>query len=164
MVLGHFHIKVGKALLRNAQAAGVDDKVAADLESLQNLLMDKKLKALLTTVCYLPEESAQQVLHATFHGKIHELTLKLLMLLSGQKALKYIGKIAEVYRRNYHKAKGIKEITIRTARQFSPQEQLALALGLENLKPPPLRLLTKSSWVPARYGALVGSTTTRTPS
>lgn len=125
MTIGHYHIKVGKSLLKTAQSRGADDKVAADMEGLQNLLKDKNLKALLQTVSYLSEEDAQKVLHATFHGKIHELTLKLLVLLANQKALKYVGKIADVYRRNYHAAKGIKEITIRTARQFSPQEQLA---------------------------------------
>ena len=134
MSTGNFHIKVGKSLLKTAQARGADDKVAADMEGLQNLLKDKNLKSLLQMVSYLSEEDAQKVLHATFHGKINELTLKLLVLLANQKALKYIGKIAEVYRRNYHAAKGIKEITIRTARQFSPQEQLAFVEKLSAKK------------------------------
>ena len=134
MKIGHFHIKVGKELLKTAQARGVDDKIAADMESLQNLLKDKNLRVLLQTVCYLPEADAQKVLHATFNGKVQEITLKLLGLLANQKSLKYIGKIAEVYRRNYHQAKGIKEITIRTARQFSPQEQLAFVEKLSKKK------------------------------
>lgn len=124
MINGTFHIKVGKELLRVALSKNADEKVAADMDGLQKLLQDKNLRQLLQSVCYLPPLDAQKVLEKTFHGKVHELTVRLMVLLASQKALKYLGKIADVYRRHYHAAKGIKEMTIRTAREFSPQEQL----------------------------------------
>ena len=134
MIVSYFHIKVGQSLLRIAMAQKAEDKVAADLESLTNLMKEKNFKVLLQSVCYLQPEAAQKVLHNTFHGKIHELTLKLLVALAQQKALKYLSKVAEVYRKNYHTAKGISEITIRTAREFSPQEQLMFVQKLQAKK------------------------------
>lgn len=125
MTIGNFHIKVGQGLLRSAIAQKSEDKVAADLEGLAGLLKDKNFKVLLQSVSYLPQAAAEKVLHSTFHGKVNDLTLKLLNALAAQKALKFLGKIADVYRRSYHEAKGIKEITVRTAREFSPQEQLS---------------------------------------
>jgi len=129
-----FHIKVGKSLLNTAVANKVEDKVAADMEGLMNLMKDQTFKVLIQSVCYMPPEHAGKVLHATFHGKVNDLTLRLLNALSFQKALKHLGKIAEVYRKNYHDVKGIKEITIRTAREFSPQEQLSFMKKLQDKK------------------------------
>ncbi len=134
MISGNFYIKVGQSLLRTATANKAEDKVAADMEGLMNLMKDKHFKVLFQSISYLPPEAAQKVLHNTFHGKIQELTLNLLIALAAQKALKYTGKIGEVYRKNYNEAKGIKEITIRTAREFSPQEQLAFMQKLQAKK------------------------------
>src|SRR5206468_3331634 len=44
-----------------------------------------------------------------------------------------------------------------------PQPQLCRALGLEILKPPPVRLSLKSTTAPRTYWALNGSTATSTP-
>lgn len=134
----YFHIKVGKTLFNTATTRKVEDKIAADMEGLMNLMRDKNLKILVQSVSYLPSETAEKVLHATFHGKVNDLTLKLLNGLASQKALKYLGKIAEVYRKHYHQAKGIKEITIRTAREFSPQEQLSFVKKLQDKKKHPV--------------------------
>lgn len=134
MNIGNFHIQVGQGLLRSATASGVEDKVAADLEGLAGMMNDKNFKILLQSVSYLPEAAAQKVLHSTFHGKVNDLTLKLLYALAMQKALKLLGKVADVYRRNYHAAKGIKEITVRTAREFSPQEQLSFVEKIRSKK------------------------------
>lgn len=134
----NFHIKVGKSLLKAAMDQKSEDKVAADMESFANLMKDKNFKVLIQSVSYVPGEGSQKVLEKTFHGKVNELTLKLLILLAQQKALKYLGKIAEVYRRNYHEAKGIKEVTIRTAREFSPQEQLSFMQKLQAKKKHPI--------------------------
>jgi ATP synthase F1 delta subunit len=134
MITGNFHIKVGTGLLRSALTQKVEDKVAADLDGLTNLMKDKNFKVLLQSVSYLPEAAAQKVLQSTFHGKVNDLTLKLLFALSQQKALKYLSKIATVFRKNYNDAKGIKEITIRTAREFSPQEQLSFVQKLQAKK------------------------------
>jgi len=124
--MGNFHIQVGQGLLRSATAQKCEDKVAADLEGLAAMMKDKNFRVLLQSVSYLPRlGGAEKVLHSTFHGKVNELTLKLLYALAMQKALKLLGKVADVYRRSYHEAKGIKEITVRTAREFSPQEQLS---------------------------------------
>lgn len=138
MITGNFHIKVGQSLLRSATASKSEDKVAADMEGLTGLMKDKNFKILLQSVSYLPEAAAQKVLHSTFHGKVNELTLRLLNALAQQKALKYLSKIADVYRRNYHEAKGIKEITIRTAREFSPQEQLSFVKKIQSNKKHPV--------------------------
>ncbi len=138
MTTGNFHIKVGQSLVRSATAAKSEDKVAADMEGLTNLMKDKNFKVLLQSVSYLPDAAAQKVLHSTFHGKVNELTLKLLNALARQKALKYIPKIADIYRRGYHDAKGIKEITIRTAREFSPQEQLSFVQKIQANKKHPV--------------------------
>ncbi len=134
MTLTHFHIKVGQALARAAMSQKMEDKVAADMEGLSNLLKDKNFKQLLQSVCYLPHEDAKKVLTSTFHGKISDLTLNLMVMLAHDKALKYLGKIAEVYKKTYHEAKGITEIVIRTAREFSPQEQLAFVQKLQAKK------------------------------
>lgn len=138
MKITNFHIKVGQSMLRASLALKAEDKVATDMEGLMNLMKDKNFRVLLQSVSYLPMESAEKVLHATFHGKVQELTLKLLVSLASQKALNYLGKIAEVYRKNYHEAKGIKEITIRTAREFSPQEQLSFVKKLQDKKKSPI--------------------------
>lgn len=132
MISTNFHIKVGQSLLKTATAHKAEDKVAADMESLMNLMKDSQFKSLMQTVSFLPLESAEKVLKNTFHGKVHELTLRLMGALADQHALKYLGKIAEVYRRNYHEVKGITEVTIRTAREFSPQEQLSFVQKLQS--------------------------------
>lgn len=134
----NFHIKVGQSLLRMAISQKVEDKVAADMESLENLMKDKNFKVLIQSVSYVPADGSQKVLHATFHGKVHELTLHLLYALAQQKALKYLSKIAQIYRKNYHELKGIREITIRTAREFSPQEQLSFVKKLQDKKKHPV--------------------------
>lgn len=134
----YFHIKVAKSLLSTATANKIEDKVAADMEGLADLMKHRDCKVLLQSVAFMDLEKAEKVLHATFHGKVNDLTLKLLYALTSQKALKYLGKIAEVYRKHYHQAKGIKEITIRTAREFSPQEQLSFVKKLQDKKKHPV--------------------------
>lgn len=134
----YFHIKVAKTLLNTATLHKVEDKVAADMEGLADLMRHRDCKVLLQSVTYMAQEAAEKVLHATFHGKVNDLTLKLLYALASQKAIKYLGKIAEIYRKHYHQAKGIKEITIRTAREFSPQEQLSFVKKLQDKKKHPV--------------------------
>jgi ATP synthase F1 delta subunit len=135
MISANFHIKVGQSLLRAASAQHAEDQVAADMETMIGLMKDRHFKTLFQSVSYLPSsEMSHKVLADTFHGKLNELTLKLLMALADQKALKYVTKVADVYRKNYLVLKGITEVTIRTAREFSPQEQLMFVQKLQSQK------------------------------
>jgi len=134
MIFNNFHIKVAQSLLKTATSQKIEDKVAADMEGLMTLMKNPQFKVLFQNVALLTPQGSEKVLKATFHGKLQDLTLQVLVLLAQQQALKYVGKIAQVYRKNYHEMKGIKEITIRTAREFSPQEQLAFVQKIQGKK------------------------------
>jgi len=138
MISTHFHITIAQSLLRTAVTHKMEVKVAADMEGLLNLSQQTTWKGLAQQLNFLAPDDAKKILHAAFHGKVQEVTLNLLFLLAEQHALQYLGKIAVVYRKNYHDAKGIKEITIRTAREFSPQEQLAFVQKLQAKKNGPV--------------------------
>ena len=128
------HLKYGKALHRAAQDAGAEDKVLADLEAVSTLLQDKQLKATLQYIAYLQPEVSQKVLTATFEGKVQKLVLNLMIMLAQRKGIKFLPKVLEVYKHAYYEAKGIVELKIRTAREFSPQEQLAFVEKLQARK------------------------------
>lgn len=138
MISTNFHIKVGQSLLRTAVQGKVEDKVAADMESLSALMKDGTFKILIQSVGFMAPDAAQKVLHATFHGKVNDVTQRLLVALAVQKAFKYLPKIAMVYRKAYHDLKGIHEITIRTAREFSPQEQLSFVKKIQDKRKHPV--------------------------
>ena len=117
------HLKFGQALYRAAHQLKAEEQVLSDLEAVSQLFRAGELAKQLQQLSYLPAEVSRKVLTATFGGKVHELVLNLIVLLAYGKALKLTPKITAVFRSAYYNAKGIIEMTVRTARKFTPQEE-----------------------------------------
>ena len=130
MITSNVQIKYAQALLKVADRLQVAENVLQNLKALADLLKNKKLAELLVKISFTSNEAKTKVIEATFQGKVHELVLNLLKILALRKRLNLIPKIYEIYRRIYHEAKGMTEITVRAARALTPAEEQKLTAKL----------------------------------
>ena len=138
MITLSLHLKYGQALLAAAKSQNAQDQVLSDVEGAAVLFKDKHLGGLMQQVSFLQPEAMRKVISSTFGGKLHVLVVNLLVMLARQKALKYLPRVAEVYRHAYSESRGIIEMTIKTSREFSPQEQLKFIDQLQAKRRHPL--------------------------
>lgn len=131
MIASTSHLKYGKALYNVAKDANVEDKVLNDMESLAHAFENGALRKLMVEVCYLAASAQEKVLSVTFHGKVQEITMNLLVLLARAKKLSLVPQVAEIYRKTYHEMKGIQAVTVRSARKLAPEETQKLMKSLE---------------------------------
>jgi len=138
MITLSFHLKFGQSLFRAATHYKAEEKVLADLGTVLELFQDKELKNTYQQLSYLPADASRKVITDTFKDKFHTLVVNLLVLLAQRNALKTLPKIEQVYRDAYHKSKGIVEMTIRTSRKFSQDEERNFIQKLQSKKHQPL--------------------------
>lgn len=131
MIASTSHLKFGKALYTVAAEAKVEDKVLDDMESLAHAFGNEGLRKLMVDVSYLAASAQEKVLNVTFHGKIQEITMNLLILMARGKKISLVPQVAEIYRKTYHEMKGIQAVTIRSARKLAPEETQKLMKSLE---------------------------------
>ena len=137
MKISSSHLKYGKALYSVALVAKLEDKVLDDMESLSRLFQVGALRKMMVDVCYLDSADQEKVINAIFQGKLQDLTMNLLVLLARAKKLEIVPQISEVFRKQYHFSKGIKAVTVCSARKLAPEETQKLMKSLEdNMKVP----------------------------
>ncbi len=127
-----FYLKYGKTLYDVAAKHQSEAAVLQDLENLAALLHDKKFQSLMLNTSFLPAEEFRKVITSTFEGKIDKHVMNLLVILAKEKRLKFLPKINNVYRKEYHAAKGIMDLTVRTAIKLDPQGVSTVIKKLED--------------------------------
>jgi F-type H+-transporting ATPase subunit delta len=131
MIVSTSHLKYGKALYNAAKNAQVEDKVLNDMEELTHAFSNEVLRKLMISVGYIATSAQEKVLNATFHGKIQDITMNLLILMAQAKKISLMPQVAEIYRKIFHEMKGIQAVTIRSARKLAPEETQKLMKSLE---------------------------------
>lgn len=131
MIASTSHLKYGKALYTVAEEAKVESKVLDDMEALAHAFGNEELRKMMIEVSYMAASSQEKILNVTFHGKIQDITMNLLILLARAKKISLVPQVAEIYRKTYHEMKGIQAVTIRSARKLAPEETQKLMKSLE---------------------------------
>lgn len=134
MTSGGSHITFAKALYKVASKKDVAERVFGDLGMLlfgQSVGYQPALISLLKRVAYLKKDQQKKVLKEALKGKVHELTLNLLILLSASKKFRLLPRIMEVYGQLHHEAKGITQLKVCTARDLKEDEAAELIRKLE---------------------------------
>lgn len=130
MTAGNSHIKYAMALYRAAgehEAAGV----LKDLEHLAKLFKDENFRELMRKIAYLEKDVLKKAFQNVFKDKVQNITFNLLVILAGAKKLMLLPKIEDAFARIYHEAKGIHEVTIKSARPLSKDLEEKIVKHLE---------------------------------
>ena len=120
--------RYASAVFQAAAAKGEDQKVAADLGTARDLLIDA------TAALRHPRVSIadkKKLLHAQLDGKVGATTLRFLELLVEKKRYELFAMIAAVYGRLAADKRGIAKAHVRTAAPLSADAQKTLAARLK---------------------------------
>jgi|WetSurMetagenome_2_1015567.scaffolds.fasta_scaffold45764_4 F-type H+-transporting ATPase subunit delta len=131
MITSGSHLKYAKALSKVAAKNNAAEIVLRDLESLTQLFREEKMKKTLKKIAYLEKSALAKLLQNVFAGRVSPVTMNLLVLLSGNRKLGLLPKISEAYARTYHDEKGIREVTVCSARKLSSEEELSVIEKLQ---------------------------------
>lgn len=112
MTTSHHSQKKNSRQLARKQAAL--ERAIADLESISPLFKNKKFKELMDKVAFSSNTSKEEFMEEAFSGKLDELTLQLLMLVS---------KIYDLYQSSQKDSSAEADIVIRTAIPLSEAQE-----------------------------------------
>lgn len=132
MITGGSHLKYARALLNTASKAGAEEQVMKDLAHLNSFFMDEKFKETMKKIASLEKSRQQKLLEVAFRGKLHQISLNLLVLLARARKLPMLPQVFDAYAQAFHQAKGIREYTVRTARKLTNDEEVAMIDKLQN--------------------------------
>lgn len=133
MISDSSHLKYAKALYKIASEAGADQRVLEDLRGLTLLMKDADFASLIKRIAYMEASKLEAALKQTLHGKLHELTMNLVMLLARARKLGILSRVYDTYSRLYHEAKNIQELWVKTARPLSGGELSSLIEKLQKV-------------------------------
>jgi len=132
MTTGGSHLKYARALLNTAKKADAEEQVMKDLSQLNSCFRDEQFKVTLKKIAYLEKSRLQKMLEGAFQGKLHRISLNLLVLLARARKLPMLPQVFDAYAQAFHQAKGIHEYTVRTARKLTNDEEVAMIDRLQN--------------------------------
>ena len=120
-----------QALYEAAADAGRLDAVAADLESIGQLLDSSPEFASFVGDPTLPEDRRRQGLDALFKGKVEDLTLRLLHLLVAKDRLAVLPGVVQTFGEQVDEAKGLLSVQVTTPVELTATQLKALTAKLE---------------------------------
>lgn len=126
MKVSDSHIKYAKALFGLAVRLGHEEEVLKQLGELAELYNDEKFLGQIKSFTFMDVTAGQKVLKEVFEKQVDKTAFNLLITLFLNRKLLLIPRINQVYRKIYHRSKGIADITLITARQLSKDEKAAL--------------------------------------
>lgn len=126
MIATNAHFRYAEALIRTAKKLNADEALLHDLKSLSECFKDPEFKTVFKGLSYLKKDQMEAVIKETFREKVQPITMNLIILLARSRKLMLLPKIYAVYSRYYFHGKGIEQITIRTARKLSGDEESRL--------------------------------------
>ena len=125
------HLKYAKALSKVAAKNDAAEAVLRDLESLTQIFREEKMREILKKIAYMEKAALVKLLQNVFAGRVHPITMNLLIMLAGSRKLSILPGILEAYARAYHDAKGIRAVTVCTARKLDSEEELSVIEKLQ---------------------------------
>ena len=126
MISTNSHFRYAEALMKASKKLGIGAQVLADLKSLDGCFKDNDFLVKIKDISYLRKEDQEKILRGTFEGKVQIMTLNLLSLLARSRKLNLLPRIYSIFAKYYFHEKGIDQVTIRTARKLSGDEQSKL--------------------------------------
>lgn len=116
MIVRNVYLQYGKALYEAAVKQNAEEDVLNSLREIIRLSEQREFAEIMGKISILPFEQLKKIVKTEFEGKIHPLTLNLLILLIKNKHFRLISKIFSAYKKAYYRAKDIVEVTVRAAR------------------------------------------------
>lgn len=101
-----------------------------DLEHLAGLYKDEGFRNLISKISFADASALNKALMATFKSHVSEITMNLLMLLAAGRKLALVPKIADYFGKIYHEAKGMVEVTVKTAHKVEKDMEDKIAKKL----------------------------------
>ncbi len=126
MITSGSHLKYAKALSRVAAKNDVAADVLHDLEALTKIFSGDGFKKTLKKIAYLEKSALAKLLQNVFAERVNPVTMNLLVLLGQKRKLAILPSILEAYARSYHEEKGIRAVTVCSARKLDSEEELAV--------------------------------------
>lgn len=152
MITGGSHLKYAGALLKTAAKSNAEEQVMKDLAHLNAFFKDENFKSVLKKIAYLEKSLLKKLLEEVFGGKLHKISLNLLVLLGQARKLAMLPQVYDAYASMYHKEKGIREYTVRTARKLTNDEEVQLIDRLQNKADKPVHVTFEHN--PALIGGM----------
>jgi F-type H+-transporting ATPase subunit delta len=132
MIVSGSHLKYAKALSRVAARNDAAERVLGDLESLVRIFRDEQIKKLLKKIAYMERSALWELFGKVFGERVDPSVTNLLVMLAGRRKLGMLPKIFEAFSKTFHEEKGIREVTVCTARKLDSEEELSVISKLQD--------------------------------
>jgi F-type H+-transporting ATPase subunit delta len=145
--------RYAQALYEQADATGVTERIDADMVLLRQTLSDSRELTQLFASPVVSRDRKKAVVRALFEARVESLTLQFVELMIDKRREGLFVEASAAYGALRDQQNGIVEVSVRSARVMSPDDQQAVTDGMEKLTGKTVRLVASTD--PSLKGGLV---------
>jgi F-type H+-transporting ATPase subunit delta len=112
-----------KPIIELSITKGILEEVKSDMENIHNLCKESRDFLLMVKSPIIPHLRKAEVLKAIFAGKVNELTMAAIQLITRKNRAELIPNIVQEFIEEYNELKGLKEVEVTTTYELSEAEK-----------------------------------------